>query len=142
MSDIVIRVAGAPNLILKGHGYLCGDIENGIGATLDNPEYGSFVIDWDSFEAAYLALKAIRNEAERAYENQLKNPESFVAMVRARKLARQEQEVTSPVGPIGVHYAHPDCQLTQWFRRGKPSFGSMMVRCTCPQPPPSPAATE
>jgi hypothetical protein len=143
MSDIIIRVAGAPNLILEGHGHICGDIENGIGATLDDPKFGSFVIDWDSFEAAYLALKATREEAERAYADELADPGSIAAAARAHKLAREEpKRVTSPVGPSGVHYAHPDCQQTQWFAQGKPSFGGMMVRCTCPQPPPSPAVTK
>src|SRR5580658_7839085 len=33
----------------------------------------------------------------------------------------------------GVHYGHPDCQITKWHAEGKPSFGSAMVGCTCPQ---------
>ena len=78
---IVIRVAGGPDLILMGHGFLCGRIGNGVGAKLDDPEYGSFVIDWDSFEAAYLALKATREQSESDYARQLANPESMVARV-------------------------------------------------------------
>ena len=33
----------------------------------------------------------------------------------------------------GVHYGHPDCQIMKWHAEGKPSFGSAMVGCTCPQ---------
>ena len=81
---IVIRVAGGPDLILMGHGFLCGRIGNGVGAKLDDPEYDSFVIDWDSFEAAYLALKATREQSESDYARQLANPESMVARVATR----------------------------------------------------------
>ena len=85
---IVIRVAGGPDLILMGHGFLCGRIGNGVGAKLDDPEYGSFVIDWDSFEAAYLALKATREQSESDYARQLANPESMVARVASSKHRR------------------------------------------------------
>ncbi len=36
------------------------------------------------------------------------------------------------MGPSGVHYWHPDCETTRWIANGKPSFGSVAVKCTCP----------
>jgi hypothetical protein len=83
---LTIRVAGArgrADLILEGHGHSCGEVRNGIGARLDD-ERGCFVIDWASFEAAYLALKRTREDAERAYADATANPESWAAKLAAR----------------------------------------------------------
>jgi hypothetical protein len=84
-TNLVVLVAGArgkANLILEGHLHQCGEIENGIGAYLDD-ERGGFVIDWPSFEAAYLALKETRMEAEIAFERALADPTSMAATYRA-----------------------------------------------------------
>lgn len=99
---IVIRVAGGPDLILMGHGFLCGRIGNGVGAKLDDPEYDSFVIDWDSFEAAYLALKATREQSESDYARQLANPESMVARVAnaIESLRKAERDYGEPLDAI------------------------------------------
>src|SRR5271156_4112720 len=82
--NLVVKVVGArgkANLILEGHGPSCGEVFNGIGARLDD-ERGSFVIDWESFEAAYLALKATRARAEAAYADLIANPDSWESQYR------------------------------------------------------------
>jgi hypothetical protein len=83
--ELTIHIAGArgrANLILEGHGYSCGEVRNGVGARLDD-ERGCFVIDWASFEAAYLALKKTREDAERAADATA-NPESLTSKLAAR----------------------------------------------------------
>jgi hypothetical protein len=45
------------------------------------------------------------------------------------------------VGVTGVHYGHPDCRITKWHAEGRPSFGSMLVNCSCP-PRDEPPVTE
>jgi hypothetical protein len=64
-----IRVAGylSDEMVLKGHLTSCGPIRNGVDVEFVGQQ-GRFVIDWADFEAAYLALKATREEAERIYE--------------------------------------------------------------------------
>ncbi len=82
--NLIIKVAGAlgqANLVLEGHGASCGTVFNGVSARLDD-ERGGFVLDWDSFEAAYLALKATRAKAEAAYADRTANPESFESQYR------------------------------------------------------------
>lgn len=67
----IIKTAGhgrPGGLVVLDHGSDCGDIRNGISVAFEH-ERGGFVIDWDSFEKAYLALNATRAQAVAAYED-------------------------------------------------------------------------
>jgi hypothetical protein len=65
----VVKTAGwgvGTDLLVFGHGSTCGDIRNGVSVALST-EKGGFVLDWESFEQAYLKLKAMRAQAESEY---------------------------------------------------------------------------
>ena len=70
-----IRSAGhlTDELVLRGHMASCGSIRNGISAEFTT-DRGGFVLDWNDFEAAYLALKATREEAERVFVDPFPRP--------------------------------------------------------------------
>lgn len=66
-----IRCPGAlaKHLVVESPRTSCGEVQNGIGVRfeglphdgfIDEPWEGSFVLSWEDFEAAYLAVKKAR----------------------------------------------------------------------------------
>jgi hypothetical protein len=103
----------------------------------------SFFIIEDSDVVRLEAVATRLFSEERMHGDAMRDMAQLIAMVtrRVREIPMVEEATSaqavsgscSVMGVSGVHYAHPQCKITQWIAEGQPSFGSMQVRCTCPQ---------